>query len=204
MKAGDGREQKAVFGMKRPDGEVHIVRVNSSGTLNFAYDESDGGVKIIQICSTVSPKADRLQNTREVRRGPDDLYMEYYFVYSNARAQLETAYQDDTSITILIRGAQRTCQQIGAKTLLAKAQHWKGVALYHAGDISHTSSETGSMNLGNIVGTIAWVTAETLMVNGIVGSKLPAGSERKLISSMAAFGIPKKRWHMIWQRNRFS
>ena len=118
--------------------------------------------------------------------------MEYYFVYSNARAQLETAYQDDTSITILIRGEQRTCQQIGAKTLRAKAQCWKGVALYHAGDICHTSSETGSMNLGNIVGTIAWVTAETLMVNGIVGSKLPADSEKKLISSMAALGIPKK------------
>jgi hypothetical protein len=48
------------------------------------------------------------------------------------------------------------------------------------------------MNLGNIVGTIAWVTAETLMVNGIVGSKLPAESEKKLISSMAALGIPKK------------
>ena len=52
VKAGDGREQKAVFGMKRPDGEVHIVRVNSSCTINLAYDESDGLVKIIQICST--------------------------------------------------------------------------------------------------------------------------------------------------------
>jgi hypothetical protein len=192
VKTGDGREPKAVFGMKRPDGEVHIVRVNSSCTLNLAYDESDGLLKIIQIRSTLSPNEHRRRNTREVRCGPDDLYMEYYFVYSNARAQLETAYQDDTSITILIRGEQRTCQQIGAKTLRAKAQCWKGVALYHAGDICHTSSETGSMNLGNIVGTIAWVTAETLMVNGIVGSKLPAESEKKLISSMAALGIPKK------------
>jgi hypothetical protein len=47
--------------------------------------------------------------------------MEYYFVYPNARAQLEIAYQDDTNIAILFNGAQKACKQIRANTLRAKA-----------------------------------------------------------------------------------
>jgi hypothetical protein len=198
VQATDKREKGNVFGMKRPDGEVHIVRVESCCTLNLAYDESDGLVKIIQICSTVLPRdrtvrTGRRQCLREQRAcGPSArLYMEYYFVYPNARAQLETAYQDDTNITLLVNGAKKSCKQIGANTLRAKAQQWKGVALYHAGDIIHKSSETGSMNLGNIVGTIAWETVETLMHNGFVRSKLPIESEKMLSKKIAAFGITK-------------
>jgi hypothetical protein len=118
--------------------------------------------------------------------------MEYYFVYPNAKAQLETEYQDDTNITVQVNGEQKTCKQIGANTLRAKAERWKGVALYHAGDVIHNSLERGSMNLGNIVGTIAWVTEETLMEKGAIHTKLDTVSEKQLSTSLVALGIIKK------------
>ncbi len=154
------------------NGPVHLVRANSCCTLNLAYDESDGAVKIIQIRSTPLPKERRLgsrrSNGRQQQKGPcDGLCMKYYFVYPNARAQREAEYQDDTTIILGDDGAQKTCKQIGAKfaakTLGATVMCFKGVALHHAGDILHKSSERGSMNLGKIVGTIAWVTAQILL-----------------------------------------
>jgi hypothetical protein len=148
-------EQSFVLGMKRPNGQVNVVRANSCCTLNYVYDESDGAVKIIQITSTKLPKErkSRRFDRGQQQKGPfDGLYMEYYFVYPNARAQCEAEYQDDTTIILGDDGAQKTFKQIGANTLVETAKSFKGVALHHAGDILHKSSERGSMNLGNIVG----------------------------------------------------
>jgi hypothetical protein len=187
-------EKGLVLGMKRPHGQVHVVRANSGCTLNFAYDESDGAVKIIQITSTRLPKERRSGRSarRQQQKGPcDGLYMEYYFVYPNARAQREAEYQDDTTITLGDDGAQKTCKQIGAKTLVATAMSFKGVALHHAGDILHKSSERGSMNLGNIVGTIAWVTAQTLIDTGTFSTELSTAGAKDLSKNLQALGCPK-------------
>jgi hypothetical protein len=187
-------ERGFVFGMKRPNGPVHVVRANSCCTLNLAYDESDGAVKIIQITSTQLPKESRSRrNDRQHPKGPcDRLYMEYYFVYPNARAQREAEYQDDTTIILGDDGAQKTCKQIGAKTLRGTAMSFKGVDLHHAGDILHKSSERGSMNLGNIVGTIAWVTAQTLIVDGKLRSALSTECARLLSKNLIELGCPNK------------
>jgi hypothetical protein len=188
-------EQSFVLGMKRPNGQVNVVRANSCCTLNYVYDESDGAVKIIQITSTRLPKERRSGRSarRQQQKGPcDGLYMEYYFVYPNARAQREAEYQDDTTITLGDDGAQKTCKQIGAKTLVATAMSFKGVALHHAGDILHKSSERGSMNLGNIVGTLAWVTAQTMMVDGKLRPELSTTDARSLSKNLRDLGCPKQ------------
>jgi len=117
--------------------------------------------------------------------------MEYYFVYPNARAQLETSNQDDTTITLHDQGVQKTYTQVGAKTLLATAKRWNGVALYHAGDICHKSSERGAMNLGNIIGTIAWVPVATLLDGIVVHSKLTTVCEKTLAKDLFSLNIPK-------------
>ena len=189
-----GAEQSFVLGMKRPNGQVNVVRANSCCTLNYVYDESDGAVKIIQITSTKLPKERRSRrpDRGQQQQGPfDGLYMEYYFVYPNARAQCEAEYQDDTTIILGDDGAQKTFKQIGANTLVETAKSFKGVALHHAGDILHKSSERGSMNLGNIVGTIAWVTAQTLIDNGSFSTKLSIEGAKELSKNLQALGCPK-------------
>jgi hypothetical protein len=126
------------------------------------------------------------------QKGPfDGLYMEYYFVYPNARAQCEAEYQDDTTIILGDDGAQKTFKQIGANTLVETAKSFKGVALHHAGDILHKSSERGSMNLGNIVGTIAWVTAQTLIDKGSFSTKLSIEGAKELSKNLQALGCQK-------------
>jgi hypothetical protein len=187
-------EQSFVLGMKRPNGQVNVVRANSCCTLNYVYDESDGAVKIIQITSTKLPKERRSRrpDRGQQQQGPfDGLYMEYYFVYPNARAQCEAEYQDDTTIILGDDGAQKTFKQIGAKTLVETAKSFKGVALHHAGDILHKSSERGSMNLGNIVGTIAWVTAQTLIDKGSFSTKLSIEGAKELSKNLQALGCQK-------------
>ena len=171
-KSGVAAGEKRVFGMQRPDGEVHIVRFSASPcTLNLAYDhDGDGCVKLIQIC--------------KVGLGPTSLYMEYYFVYPSEQAIREAAQEEDSEIII----NSKTHKQIGKKTLREKARHCKGTALHHPGDILHSSSETGAMNLGSIVGTIAWVTKETLEWGK---PKLSSDCERDLNRSLCALGIPK-------------
>jgi hypothetical protein len=159
------KQEKFVFGMKRPEsrGLVHVVRaIESHCTLNLAYDPSDGVVKIIKICS-VAFRCRIGGGKRSASGQSTSLNLKYYFAYTNERAQLEAEYQDDVDITFLVNGIPKTSKQIGSNTLRAKAERWKGASLYHAGDIIHDSSESCSMNLGNIVGTIAWVTDETLM-----------------------------------------
>jgi hypothetical protein len=195
VSAADKAEKGFVLGMKRPDGQVHVVRANSCCTLNLAYDESDGAVKIIQITSTQLPKEMRSRRSsgQQQQKGPGDgLYMEYYFVYPNARAQREAEYQDDKTIIFEDDGVQKTCKQIGAKTLVATAKSFKGVALHHAGDIIHKSSERGSMNLGNIVGTLAWVTAQTMMVDGKLRPELSTTDARSLSKNLRDLGCPKQ------------
>jgi hypothetical protein len=178
-----------VFGIVRPDSDraVHVVKPESSCTLNLSFDESDGIVKILQICRTGSRRAREGVSGRSGRedrkwRAQDPRarhYMEYYYVYPNARAQLETANQDDTTITLPDQGVQEPCTQVGAKTLLATAKRWNGVALYYAGDICHKFSERGVMNLGNIIGTIAWVSVATLLDGCVVHSKLTPVCKKK-------------------------
>ena len=65
---------------------------------------------------------------------------------------------------------------------------FKGVALHHAGDILHKSSERGSMNLGNIVGTIAWVPVMDLPSGK---RALDTAGKRCLMAALRALGISK-------------
>jgi hypothetical protein len=191
-----------LFGMVRPHSDrAHVVKPGSSCILNLCLDESDGIVKIIQICWAGSRRArqgvglsGRSAREDRKRREQDPTgrhYMEYYFVYPNARAQLETSNQDDTTITLHDQGVQKTYTQVGAKTLLATAKRWNGVALYHAGDICHKSSERGAMNLGNIIGTIAWVPVATLLDGIVVHSKLTTVCEKTLAKDLFSLNIPK-------------
>lgn len=179
-----GRD-KFVFGMQRPGaGAVHIVRCKeSSCTFNLAYDESDGVVKIIKICRAPP-------DTRGSSGVKTDLRMEYYFVYPNGRAQLEAEFQNDTNLTFIDRGTSRSYTQIGATTLGTKAEFWKGVALHHVGDVLHKSSEHGAMNLGNIVGTIAWVPVESLVDGSLHRTNLCDADKKKLLTSLKTLGIP--------------
>ena len=91
-----------------------------------------------------------------------------------------------------VNGTTKINRQSGAKTLRAKASLWKGVVLHHAGDVLHKSSESGAMNLGNIVGTIAWVTVETLLYEGVLHTKLRPKCEKNLSKSLFALGITKE------------
>jgi hypothetical protein len=193
--AAGNKLEKHVFGMKRPGsgGLTHVVRaIESPCTLNLAYDPSDGVVKIIKICSVEFRHRTR-RGTGSASGQSASLNMQYYFVYTNERAQLEAEYQDDVDITFEVQGEQRTSKQIGSNTLRAKAERWKGVSLHHAGDIIHNSAEGGSMNLGNIVGTIAWVTDETLMKNGKISRKLDTTCERELVKSLTELGITRPK-----------
>jgi hypothetical protein len=193
--AAGNKLEKHVFGMKRPGsgGLTHVVRaIESPCTLNLAYDPSDGVVKIIKICSVEFRHRTR-RGTGSASGQSASLNMQYYFVYTNERAQLEAEYQDDVDITFEVQGEQRTSKQIGSNTLRAKAERWKGVSLHHAGDIIHNSAEGGSMNLGNIVGTIAWVTDETLMKNGKISRKLDTTCERELVKSLTESGITRPK-----------
>ena len=207
VKPGDKREA-GVFGMKRPEpgGLVHVVRgTESFCTLNLAFDPSDGMVKIIKIRSTVQPKK---KNKPDSKGSTHDatgtsLYMEYYCVYPNDRAQLEAEYQDDVDVAYEVNGTTKINRQSGAKTLRAKASLWKGVVLHHAGDVLHKSSESGAMNLGNIVGTIAWVTVETLLYEGVLHTKLRTKCEKTFQNLSPRWESQKKRL-MLWQNNQFS
>ena len=195
VKPGDRREQY-VFGMRRPEpgGKVHVVRsIESYCTLNLAYDPSDGIVKIIKICSTGKAKAKTKHGSEGSAHDEtgNSLYMEYYFVYPNERAQLEAEFQDDADVTFLVNGIKKTSKQCGANTLRAKASQWEGVALHHSGDICHASTGSGAMNLGNIVGTIAWVTAESLMHKGKICTNLQPTMEKELSRSLCVLGITK-------------
>ena len=171
VKTGVHRGERNVFGMQTPDGEVHIVRSNSSCTLNLAYDYSgDGCVKPIKIIKTGAEGC-----------------MDYYIVYPSDKAIQEAEQEADGVIFIAdADGNQKSYQQVGRKTLRDKANHWAGVALHHAGDILHMSSESGAMNLGNIVGTVAWVTKETLERPS---TKLTRAAVTALVASLTALGI---------------
>ena len=48
------------------------------------------------------------------------------------------------------------------------------------------------MNLGNIVGTIAWVTAQTLLTSGKLSSKLSTSGARSLSKNLQELGCPKQ------------
>ena len=197
------KQEKHVFGMKRPGsgGLTHVVRaIESPCTLNLAYDPSDGVVKIIKICS-VEFRHRRGKGSASGQSA--SLNMQYYFVYTNERAQLEAEYQDDVDITFEVHGKERTSKQIGSNTLRAKAEHWKGVSLHHAGDIIHNSAEGGSMNLGNIVGTIAWVTDETLVKNGKIQKKLDTKCEKELLKSLTELGITQAKAEVLSQQPIF-
>ena len=169
--------ERHVFGMKRPDGEVIVVRnKESSSSLNLAYDHAgDGCVKLIKIMRTETGKA--------------NLFMEYYFVYPTEKAIQEAAREEDHSIEIEDKdGNKPTYRQLGRKTIRSKAEHWNGVALHHVGDIIHKSSEGGSMNLGNIVGIVAWTTCETL---DTPNTTLTKHAQSALSQSLSALGIKK-------------
>jgi hypothetical protein len=175
LKKGVHAGEKIAFGMQTLDGEVHIVRSNSSCTLNLAYDYSgDGCVKLIKIIKTRA-------------EGRNALHMEYYIVYPSDKAIQEAEQEADGVIFIAdADGNQKSYQQVGRKTLRDKANHWAGVALHHAGDILHMSSESGAMNLGNIVGTVAWVTMETLERQH---TTLTRAAVKALVASLTALGI---------------
>jgi hypothetical protein len=201
--AAGNKQEKHVFGMKRPGsgGLTHVVRaIESPCTLNLAYDPSDGVVKIIKICSVEF----RHRRGKGSASGQStSLNMQYYFVYTNERAQLEAEYQDDVDITFEVHGKERTSKQIGSNTLRAKAERWTGVLLHHAGDIIHNSAEGGSMNLGNIVGTIAWVTDETLVKNGKIQKKLDSKCEKDLLKSLTELGITQAKAEVLSQQPIF-
>jgi len=168
-------ETRKVFGMQRPDGEVHIVRSDSPCTLNLAFDYSgDGGVKLIKIC--------------KAGVGQSSLNMEYYCVYPSEKAIQEAGQEEDGMIVIAdADGNKKSYTQVGRKTLREKAKCWAGVALHHAGDMLQKSTHSGAMNLGNIVGTVAWVTKETLERPK---TKLSKQSVKALVLSLKALGIP--------------
>ena len=165
----------SAFGMKRPDGVTHVVRTTESTcTFNLVYDhEGDGCVKIIKILKT----------------GPGN-YMEYYFVYPSEKAIREAACEDDKTVVLKeANGIQKAFIQVGAKTLREKAEHWKRVAIHHCGDVLHKSADKDGISLDKIVGTIAWVTKETLDGGQ---SKLSPKSTNALKASLTAMGITGK------------
>ena len=166
--------EKSSFGVRCFDNKIHVVRQRSSCTLNLAYDHSgDGNVKLIQIVET--------------QKSTSSLYMEYYVVYPHAKAIVEAAEKGD--VTTSIRDANGFVKQIvmkGAASLRAEAIDAR-VLLHHAGDILHCSTDSGEMNLGNIIGTIAWVTRASL------GGKrnLEHNDLCRLQRSLIALGITK-------------
>ena len=166
--------EKSSFGVRCFDNKIHVVRQRSSCTLNLAYDHSgDGNVKLIQIVET--------------QKSTSSLYMEYYVVYPHAKAIVEAAEKGD--VTTSIRDANGFVKQIvmkGAASLRAEAMDAR-VLLHHAGDILHCSTDSGEMNLGNIIGTIAWVTRASL------GGKrnLEHNDLCRLQRSLIALGITK-------------
>ena len=171
------KNDRRAFGMRRPDGEVHVVRSESSCILNLAYHEADGAVKLIQIVKTLSEQ--------------NSLYMEYYFVYPSTEAIREAALKEDevVSTTDASTGATKSFTRVGANALESIAQSYagSGVVIHHAGDILHNSNDQDEMNLGNIVGTIAWRTRETL-VHG--QSKISKEDTKKLKLDLKILGIP--------------
>jgi hypothetical protein len=179
----NSRKGEGVFGMQRPDGGgTHVVRSRESPcTFNLAYDhKGDACVKIIKILKT----------------GPG-LNMEYYFVYPSKKAIREAAREDDKTIVYEdAHGISKSTTQIGAKTLRQKAEHWKRVAIYHCGDVSHKSGDADGMDLGNIVGTIAWVTKESLDNDA---HELSANRRRLLEQSLTALGISSPEARILAQ-----
>ena len=161
------------FGMRSFEGKENIVRKNSSCTLNLVYGDADGAVKLIQISAT-----DRLATSH---------YMEYYFVYPNAKAIVEADRKEDVAITTTdADGIVKRSSQIGSNSLRTAAMHWQGIALHHAGDILHKSTDSDGLNLGNIVGTIAWVPVMNLPPGKRV---LDSAGNKSLLAALKALGI---------------
>ena len=169
--------ERRAFGMRSPDGKVHVVRSHSSCTFNLAYHEADGVVKVIQIVKALP--------------GENCLGMEYYFVYPSRKAIQEAALKEDevVSTTDPATGATKSFTRVGANALGSIAQSYgdSRVVIHHAGDILHNSSDPGEMNLGNIVGTIAWRTRETL-VHG--QSSISKHDTNQLKTDLKYLGIP--------------
>ena len=116
--------------------------------------------------------------------------MEYYFVYTSETAIREAACEDDKKVVLKeANGIQKSFIQVGAKTLREKAEHWKRVAIHHCGDVLHKSADKDGISLDKIVGTIAWVTKETLDGGQ---SKLSSRSTNALKTSLNAMGITGK------------
>ena len=161
------------FGMRSFEGKENIVRKNSSCTLNLVYGDADGAVKLIQICAT--------------QKEATSHYMEYYFVYPNAKAIVEADRKEDVAITTTdADGIVKRSSQIGSNSLRTAAMHWQGIALHHAGDILHKSTDSDGLNLGNIVGTIAWVP----VMNLPPGKRaLDSAGNKSLLAALKALGI---------------
>jgi hypothetical protein len=161
------------FGMRSFEGKENIVRKNSSCTLNLVYGDADGAVKLIQICAT--------------QKEATSHYMEYYFVYPNAKAIVEADRKEDVAITTTdADGIVKRSSQIGSNSLRTAAMHWQGIALHHAGDILHKSTDSDGLNLGNIVGTIAWVPVMNLPPGKRV---LDSAGNKSLLAALKALGI---------------
>jgi hypothetical protein len=99
----------------------------------------------------------------------------------------EVAEKGDVSITITDeKGLQKTTVLKGANSLEGEARHMAPVLLHHAGDILHKSTDPGGMNLGSIVGTIAWVTKNTLEQGS---ATLSTSDANKLKASLKLLGV---------------